>query len=452
MEEKNRHTILLVDDEESITNSLNRLFRKEGYDILTASSPREAFEILKNHKNSLSLIISDQRMPEISGAKFLEKVKEFIPDAIRFLMTGYADMDAIIRAINQGEIHRYISKPWNDNDLLLQVRQALEQYDLTMENRRLLALTQKQNEELSELNRDLEKKVEERSHEIINKNKKLSVLNNELESNLYDTVRAFASLTEMHAPSLAGHGRRVGNLAREIATLFDLAENEITQIEIAGLLHDTGKIGLPNKLIEYGDSNLSPEEKKLFRRHPEEGQGIIRFIKKLSHVGLLVRSHHERYDGEGYPDKLAEDSIPLGSKIIAVADSWDRITKLKFNSKAIIKDYLNERKITQDEIVENELLQQAAIHHLKQNAFIVYDPDVVKVFLNLINTKGIKESQQKTLTVNELKKGMVLAISLYTSRGRFLLPHKTVLTGDLINKLKAIHKIDPIRDVICAVG
>ena len=291
------HTILLVDDEESIIKSLKRLFRKEGYDILSAISAQEAIKVLKEFKKPVSLIISDQRMPEMSGVQFLEKAKELLPDAIRFLLTGYSDSEAIINAVNQGGIHRYINKPWNDNDLLLQVRWALEQYDLTMENKRLLLLTQEQNKRLNELNNGLEKIVQERTVEILEKNKKMAALNKELESSLYDTIRAFVSLAEMHAPSLAGHGRRVSHLSRELAMSLDLPDYEITQIEIAGLLHDTGKIGFPKKLIEYNENSCSPEERELFRKHPEEGQGIIHFIKKLDNVGLLVRSHHERFDG-----------------------------------------------------------------------------------------------------------------------------------------------------------
>ncbi len=452
MSQKYTHTILLVDDEDSIIKSLKRLFRKEDYHIITASGGHEGLELLKTFGKPISLIISDQRMPQMSGTQFLEKARDIFPDAIRFLLTGYSDMGAIIDAVNQGGIHRYLNKPWNDNDLLLQVRHAIEQYELVLENKRLLVLTRKQNKELNELNKDLEKKVQERSREILDKNKELSRLNKELEASLYNSVRAFVSLAEMHAPSLAGHGRRVSHLSNEIALLFDLPETEVTQIEIAGLLHDTGKIGFPQKLINYTNNNWSPEEIELFRRHPEEGQETVRFIKKLDHVGLLIRSHHECYDGQGYPDKLREDSIPLGSRIIAVADAWDKIVNLKVHTKSIIKNYLNDKEITQDHVNEEELLQRAAVHHLKQKAFISYDPDVVKVFLNLIRTQGVQEYRQETRSVNELKEGMVLAMSLYTSSGRFLLPHKTVLTGDHISKLISIHKRDPVNDAICVTA
>jgi len=134
---KRNHTILLVDDEQSIINALKRLFRKEGYQILTALNGLQGVKVLENCLEPVSLIISDQRMPEMTGSEFLEKAKELFPNAIRFLLTGYSNMDEVIDAVNKGKIHRYITKPWNDDDMRLQVEQGLKQLELIEENRDL---------------------------------------------------------------------------------------------------------------------------------------------------------------------------------------------------------------------------------------------------------------------------------------------------------------------------
>jgi response regulator RpfG family c-di-GMP phosphodiesterase len=446
---KYRHTLFIVDDEESIVKSLQRLFRKEGYEILTASNGSEALDVLKKVEKPVSLFISDQRMPEMTGSEFLEHAKTMFPNAMRFLLTGYSSMEAVVDAVNKGAIHRYINKPWDDNDLLFQVRQALEQYEIVLENKRLLTLTKKQNKELDELNKSLEKIIEERTKEILRKNEILSQLNKDLEASLHNTVRSLASMTELTAPYLSGHGRRVSHLARDISLQLDLPEKEIVTIEIAALLHDLGKLGLPPKLISGKHEKWSPEEEALFRRHPEEGQSIVRFIKNLDHVGLLIRSHHEWYDGNGYPDRLSDEMIPLGSRVIAVADAWDKITGLKENSQSFINAYLKGRDVIEGNMSQEEMLTQAAVHDLKKNAFVKYDPDIVKVFLNLEKTKGVKErGGERTVSLNELEEGMALAMSLYSARGRFLLPHKTILTKDLISKLKAINNTDPLNNVI----
>ena len=130
---KRKHTIVIVDDDKGVTNALRRLFRKDGYQILTATSGQEGLELLKKLEKPVSLIISDQRMPGMNGAQFLERAKKISPDAVRFLLTGYSDMNAIVEAINKGEIHRYLTKPWNDDHLMLQVRQSLEAYELRKE-------------------------------------------------------------------------------------------------------------------------------------------------------------------------------------------------------------------------------------------------------------------------------------------------------------------------------
>lgn len=145
MELKYEHTLLLVDDEHAIIRALKRLFRKEGYTILTAESGPEGLEQLKQCRTPVSMIISDQCMPEMSGTQFIEQAKTLFPEAICYLLSGYSHMDAVIEAVNKGEIQRYLTKPWDDEDLLLQVRQSLEHYELSSENRRLAALTIDQN-------------------------------------------------------------------------------------------------------------------------------------------------------------------------------------------------------------------------------------------------------------------------------------------------------------------
>lgn len=446
------HTILFVDDEASILNSLKRLFRKYSSNILTASGGKDALELLKAQEHPVSLIISDQRMPGMTGSEFLEKAKMICPDAIRFLLTGYSDMNAVIEAVNKGEIHRYLNKPWNDEDLVLQVNQALEQYELKAENKRLLALTQKQNKQLYEFGKNMEQKVRARSGELLEKNKELEFLNKELELNLLNTVRAFAELTDIHIPILKGHGKRVRTYSIAIAERLDLSENEITHIEIAAILHDIGKIGFSWKLLEkYDEPNWSQEEATTYNKHPEEGQHILAFINRLDDVGLIIRHHHEKYDGEGFPDHLKENDIPIGSRIIAITDSYDWIANIRLNTDIILKDYINKNKITREESEDPEIAGQAAIHYIKKNAFTKFDPDVVKVFLDILKDNNDRFSDRKQVAVHELKKGMIITRAIYSKAGRLLLPHKTVLTESLIDKLKKTRENGEISNSVYVV-
>jgi response regulator RpfG family c-di-GMP phosphodiesterase len=440
--EKHPHAILLVDDEESITKALQRLFRRQGFEIFSAQGGEEGLRVLRDANRPFSVIVSDQRMPGMTGVQFLEAAKTIHPRAIRILLTGYSDVNAIIDAINRGGIHRYMAKPWNDDEILLVVRQALEQYELVRENERLMNLTRSQNAELREWNRTLEQKVEERSREVLIKNEALSRLNAELESNLYNSVRAFASLAERQNTAQAGHMRRVGQVAGEIARMMNLPEAEVVPIEIAALLHDFGKLSFPQRLLEYRDDAWTSDEKKLYRKHPHLGQETVHFISKLDHVGILIRTHHERFDGQGYPDQLREEEIPVGARIIAVADAYDKITKLRVDIDGSVKAL----RIAEGRLIHEELLQKAAVVHLKKESFLAYDPDVVKVFLNGLKSQGAYREDRK-ISIEEIAPGMTLSRALYTSGGRFLLPANTVMGENYVKKIRALHETDFIESV-----
>ena len=165
-------TILFVDDESNILKSLQRLFLDEEYEVVTAESGKAALEMIEGGMRP-TVIVSDQRMPEMNGAEFLARAKEIAPESIRMVLTGYADINAAVNAINQGGIYRYILKPWNDDDLKLSIHEAIKRYNLVRENQRLTEELTRKNQELAQLNDQLEKKVEERTSELRRKVKEL---------------------------------------------------------------------------------------------------------------------------------------------------------------------------------------------------------------------------------------------------------------------------------------
>jgi response regulator RpfG family c-di-GMP phosphodiesterase len=144
--------ILIVDDEENILNALKRLFRKESYQILTAESGEEGMRILDEHE--VDLIISDLKMPLMNGVEFLAKAKEMKPDALRIMLTGHADLKSVMDAIDKGEVYRFLLKPWDDEELKVTIKQALDFYYLQKENKVLVRTVKKQNELLKELEKE----------------------------------------------------------------------------------------------------------------------------------------------------------------------------------------------------------------------------------------------------------------------------------------------------------
>src|SRR5450830_1257800 len=198
-------TVLCVDDEPSILSALRRVLRAEGCRLLTAQGGAEALAILATE--SVDVVVSDMRMPGMDGAQLLARVREEWPGTARILLTGYADMDATIAAINNGQIYRYIHKPWDEHELRLTVRQTAERQQLERERQRLQDLTLTQNQELQELNVSLEARVAERTAE-------LSVANDRLKRNYLTVIRTFSGLLELRGGVLAAHGRGPGTADR----------------------------------------------------------------------------------------------------------------------------------------------------------------------------------------------------------------------------------------------
>jgi len=168
-----RYRLLLVDDEQNVLRALKRLLRDTNYEIFTATNGEEGLELFIKHE--IQLVISDYRMPGMNGVDFLSRIRRKAPDTIRIILSGYADASVMMEAINDGQIYKFIPKPWNDHDLLTTIISAFEKYRLQNENTRLYYELSKKYEELTELNKTLEAKVTERTRDLETKNRALVV-------------------------------------------------------------------------------------------------------------------------------------------------------------------------------------------------------------------------------------------------------------------------------------
>ncbi len=405
--------LLFVDDEPGILNAMKRVFRGLGYDIFTAGSGAEALALLENQP--VDLIISDMRMPEMDGAQFLEKVFSRWPEIKRILLTGYSDASATIAAINQAKIWRYISKPWDDAELLLCVEQALAHRQLLRENADMAKRIRQQNEELKALNTSLEHKVTERTAE-------LRKANVDLHHSFLATVQVFSNLIELREGKLAGHSRRVADFGRQLAERMGLEESEQRVVLLAGLLHDIGKVGLPDKLLERPFNALTPLDKAEVMRHPEKGQQLLMGVPQLVEPALIIRHHHECMDGSGFPDQLGGLLIPLGARILAVANDYDA---LQMGSLALHPHKPSEAR-------------EAIIKQRGKR----YDPTVVDAFAALLAEAEPKQEIEKVVPVPELKPGMMLTRDLLHNEGYLLLPKGRVLDVGMIAQLRQLQETD----------
>ena len=205
-------TVLLVDDEENILRALQRLLMDENFSIETAASGEAALEKLQALEN-VGLIVSDQRMPGMNGAEFLGRSREIAPDAVRILLTGYSDVSATIDAINRGGASRYLSKPWNDDELVQTVRDAVRQYALMAENKRLNGIVAKQNDELQEWNSNLKERVLQQTTAIRKKSEEAQAALERSRSSYHGIIDTLSSLVELRGKRTHQHSRNVAQLA-----------------------------------------------------------------------------------------------------------------------------------------------------------------------------------------------------------------------------------------------
>ncbi len=419
--------ILFVDDENNVLQSLKRLCMDDNYSVMLANSGGEALEILKNNPD-IGLIVSDQRMPAMTGAEFLEKAKELLPDTVRILLTGYADINAVADAINKGGAYRYITKPWNDEELLQIIGDAVRRYSLIKENKRLQEIIRKQNEELKRWNSQLEFFVQEQTIEIQSKSKELEKLNENLKKNFKNSIHAFSSLIELRDRKTGNHSRNVAEMSTKIARAMNLSAGEVEIIAIAALLHDIGKIGIPDVALLLEVEAMDAEARNEYMQHPVRGQAAIDSVEDLRPAGVLIRYHHEWHNGMGFPDKLSREKIPVGARIIAITDFIDR----EF------------RKLTADNAI------QIALDKAKKEFGKRFDPQIspfieapVRELYSKISLKTGTKMVEMELSINDIKEGLMLSRDVKSGTGLILLSKGTTLNWRNIQALRRYYQLDP---------
>lgn len=428
------YKILFVDDEENVLRSLKRLFVDHDVEVFTASSGKEGLELLK--ENEIAVIVSDQRMPEMSGAEFLELARKLAPDSVRMVLTGYADINAAMDAINKGGTYRYITKPWNDNEFLLAIRDAVEKYRLVKENRYLTELTAKQNEELKKWSAELETYVQQQTIDLTKQNKELKKLNEKLGRNLKDVISAFSNLIELRGEIFHSHSNNVAVISGKLARKIGLNDSEIDTIAIAAQLHDIGKIGVSDAVMLKTAQAMSPKELEEYQKHPIRGQVAIDFIEDLREAGVLIRHHHEWFNGKGFPDGLKENGIPIGARIIALADGFDRLRHGLFEIHPA----------------------QSVLTRLRTQLGTQFDPGLFTPFAEIIkdgfstdphaaNSIEIDASSAVEIetTLKELIPGMIVSRDIRSGTGILLVSMGTVLDEKKIAALQRNYHIDPSK-------
>ena len=421
-DDRQRITIMLVDDEENILRSLQRLLMDEDFDIETATSGDAALEKLKNLEN-VGLIVSDQRMPGMNGAEFLGRSQEFAPFAQRILLTGYSDINATIEAINKGGAARYISKPWDDDDLTLAIRDAVTLYLQGAEKRRLNEIINQQKQELEEWNDNLKKRLLQSSATIREQSQAIKSLDDK--TPLVLISRTFDNFFEVLGDRNAVHARTVSILVTDVARRMGLDAETVAGFRLAALLHDAGKFGILAVALHKHLEDMSESEASDYRQHPLRGEEMFAKVEELADILPLIRAHHESFDGSGFPDGLKGEQIPLGARLIAIADHIENSARSVEHLRA---DY--------------------ALMNAKYRGGTLLDPFLITKFQSITKTvyyEGKKTGEHSEVEIGcmELMPGMIIARDVQSGAGVLLMQRGSVLDASGVALIRSHYRKNP---------
>ncbi|HEY3307376.1 MAG TPA: HD domain-containing phosphohydrolase [Desulfuromonadaceae bacterium] len=333
----NEH-ILIVDDEEMIRELLSSTLVQEGYICYQAANVDEAFNILGDHR--IDLVVSDIMMPGRSGVELLKDLKKVDPEIAVLMITGLSDMNTAMECIHLGA-DDYITKPFGISRVLLTVRNLIEKRSLAIE---------KKNYQVS-----LEFKV-------MKQTEKIRSTMSDLHTAYDNTLSALVKALDAREKEVGSHSERVMSYTMFIASKIGISGTELEKLGKGALLHDIGKIGITDNIL-LKPGKLDDQEWVEMRRHPQIGYDILSEIKFLEGPAEIILTHHERFDGNGYPNKLIGQQIPIGSRIFGVVDTLDAMTSDRPYRKA--------------------LPFEAVIHEVKKFRGTQFDPDIADIFLSI---------------------------------------------------------------------
>lgn len=336
------YKIIAVDDEEGIVDSLSIFLKRSGYNFTGVTDPMKAIEKVKNEH--FDLMILDFIMTPIHGDQVVEEIRKFNKELYILLLTGHKDLAPPLETIRKLDIQGYCEKSDKFDQLLLLIESGIKSIEQMNEIKRI--------------------------------NNELSNTYEKLERAYLDSIQTLRYTVEAKDPYTRGHSDRVSKYSVLIGKYLKLSNIDLKTLEIGGLFHDIGKIGIPDSIL-LKESKLTDDEYSQIKNHPSIGAHIMCNATIFQDIIPIVKHHHERFDGKGYPGKLKGNDIPYLARIAAVADTFDAMT-----SKRTYRDPLGL------EIVKAEIEKCSGTQ---------FDPEIAKVFLDILNNhyNEIEEIQEQ---------------------------------------------------------
>lgn len=356
LEEPNKPgKILIIDDDSSILSIIETILSEEpDLEIKSLENPLDALQHISTQE--VNVILTDIKLPGMTGIELLERVGKFNPGIQVILMTGYLEAEVMRRAIQLGAFD-FLHKPFDYNELILTVRQALEKYRLLKQN------------EL--YHSRLEQLVEQRTLELIQAKAKL-------ENHYLNAINSMINAIEVSDVYTVGHSERVTAISLILGQLMKFSSEELRYLRIGAMLHDLGKVGGINTLITK-PQKLDGNEYEMVKQHPLYGAKIVEPLGLPQTVSDVILQHHERPDGKGYPNGIVKDQISIYAKIVSIADSYDAMTSQR--------------------AYRNNLPASEALEEIRSKSGTQFDPEITELFVRHFNR--ILDTLASKVTLNK---------------------------------------------------
>jgi len=398
--------IVIVDDEQPMLNTLQRLLFDCDFTLHCFDNAKEAWEFCRN--NTVAVVLSDVRMPNMDGVELMTLVAKEQALSERILLTGFADMEVTVEAINKGRISFYIDKPWDDERLIRILNKGVESANIRFRNAYLEKLTQAQNSELKQWNETLEEQVSSRTEKLRN--------------SYLSATQVLSSLIDRRLRDSRFNNNDIVRLALRIGRKLAWPEDALQDLGMASMLCQIGKIGFSDALLNKPRLSLSQDELSEFSQHPNYAASSLAFAPPLKHIAITLKQHRETLGGQGYPSGLHSDAIKEEALLLGLVCTYVELLNGQYF----------ERALTHGE----------AIEHLKELSDKHYPKAMVDTACVILDQwqEKLGQLEENCLPASQLKAGMMLTRNLYTPSGVLVLAKNKELTTGIIAHLLALEK------------
>ncbi|KAF1030003.1 MAG: Cyclic di-GMP phosphodiesterase [Pseudomonas sp.] len=422
-----RPVVLLVDAHQEVLAQLRQLLKLAPYELVCATSGAEGLAILASQP--VDLVMSAARLPGMDGATLLAHIHHAYPHTVRLLLTSETDLTLITKAVNEGQIYRYLRKPWNDEELLQALHQSLAHQHSERERLRLEQLIRQQNDELKTLNASLEKHVAARTAELQQTADMLDLAYEELKHSYATATEVFSLLANLRLPRHKQTNRQIIDLVRIWCHRHGVDEAGNRDLTMAAALYNIGKVSWSDSMMIAPADLLHGSDRERYRGYPAQSESLLMALEPMKDAAGLIRHHQERWDGTGFPDHLKGEAIPEGARLLKLAVDFIELQR----------GLILERQMNSDE----------ALLYIRKYAGKLYDPDMVEDFVQacaaFLSDVTLGDPNVKVLSTRELAAGMVLARSLSADNGMLLLNAGKVLNLPLVDKLIVFETMEGAR-------